>query len=71
MSNPNTDNSPARLPRLIYSHIVDKHVAEKKYPQIHTRFPPERMVTCTSPPKSICLNFGIAANSAASATAHG
>src|ERR1051325_3794080 len=41
--------------------IVSSHVAEKRYPQIHTRFPPEpNGYLHIGHAKSICLNFGIA-----------
>src|SRR5438309_1660631 len=41
--------------------IVQQHVAEKRYPQIHTRFPPEpNGYLHIGHAKSICLNFGIA-----------
>src|SRR5216684_5679799 len=56
-SAPGIENRPSDFIR----DIVAAHVQEGKYPQIHTRFPPEpNGYLHIGHAKSICLNFGIA-----------
>src|SRR3974390_715114 len=51
----------AAAPSDFIRDIVTAHVKDGKYPQIHTRFPPEpNGYLHIGHAKSICLNFGIA-----------
>src|ERR1700747_1959878 len=58
---PSTAPTAEARPSDFIRDIVTKHVHEGKYPQIHTRFPPEpNGYLHIGHAKSICLNFGIA-----------
>src|SRR6059036_974038 len=60
MSEPNIQNRPP-APSDFIRETVAAHVAEGRYQQIHTRFPPEpNGYLHIGHAKSICLNFGIA-----------
>ncbi len=61
MSNPDASAQPAPAPSDFIRDLVAQHVAEGRYPRIHTRFPPEpNGYLHIGHAKSICLNFGIA-----------
>jgi glutaminyl-tRNA synthetase len=61
MSNAADSAPPPPAPSDFIRDIVAKHVAEGRYPRIHTRFPPEpNGYLHIGHAKSICLNFGIA-----------
>jgi len=60
---PSRDDStkPQPAPSDFIRDVVARHVAEERYPKIHTRFPPEpNGYLHIGHAKSICLNFGIA-----------
>jgi glutaminyl-tRNA synthetase len=62
-NSPSSKPAPAAdvTPSDFIREIVSAHVREGKYPQIHTRFPPEpNGYLHIGHAKSICLNFGIA-----------
>ncbi|MGO8697204.1 MAG: glutamine--tRNA ligase/YqeY domain fusion protein [Limisphaerales bacterium] len=61
MTTPSAESTPAPAPSDFIRDIVAGHVAQGRYPKIHTRFPPEpNGYLHIGHAKSICLNFGIA-----------